>query len=84
VTDGRKDGRTEGRKDGHSAPIPISPCHFVAGDNKDQEEHGTIAKSSRIIFVGVGGGKKVREVRWGGVTSLVIYKTFQICLYSCI
>ena len=41
MTDGRKDGRTEGRtdgsaegrKDGHSAPIPISPCHFVAGDN---------------------------------------------------
>ena len=31
-TDGRKDGRTEGRT---SAPIPISPCHFVAGDNKD-------------------------------------------------
>ena len=29
-TEGRKDGRTEGRT---SAPIPISPCHFVAGDN---------------------------------------------------
>ena len=27
-TEGQKDGRTEGRT---SAPIPISPCHFVAG-----------------------------------------------------
>ena len=30
-TDGRKDGRTEGRTSAH---IPISPYHFVAGDNK--------------------------------------------------
>ena len=29
MTDGRKDGRTDGR----TAPIPISPFHFVAGDN---------------------------------------------------
>ena len=44
MTDGRKDGRTEGRtdgseegrKDGHSAPIPISPYHFVAGDNNGE------------------------------------------------
>ena len=33
-TEGRKDGRTDGRKDGQTAPIPISPFHFVAGDNK--------------------------------------------------
>ena len=55
-TDGRKDGRTEGRtegrmegrKDGQTAPIPISPFHFVAGDNKDNEDNKLEVKISLL------------------------------------